>query len=62
MGTPVEFRRVHRVAGAHVGRNGRKRGSQPDGQRQPQMVNHRRNGKKENREPRLRVIRVIRGS
>ena len=51
MGTPEESRRVPRVPGAHVGRDGRKRGSQPDGQRQPQVVNHSAKPQKENLEP-----------
>jgi hypothetical protein len=63
MGTPEESRRVPRVPGAHVGRDGRKRGSQPDGQRQPQLVDHRRNLKRKfwnPRDPRPGAIRVIR--
>jgi hypothetical protein len=46
MGAPVEFRRSHGAAGAHVEARGRECGSQPDGQRQPHVVNHRRNSKK----------------
>jgi hypothetical protein len=42
MGTPVASRRRDRAADAYVERDGRERGSQPDGQRQPKVVEHRR--------------------
>jgi hypothetical protein len=46
MGTPVTSRRSDPAADMPVERDRRKRGSQPDGQRQPQMIDHRRNLKR----------------
>jgi len=43
MGTPVASRRRDNAADMHVERDGRERGSQPDGQRQPHVIDHRRN-------------------
>jgi hypothetical protein len=43
MGTPVASRRRDPAADMHVERDGREGGSQPDGQRQPHVIDHRRN-------------------